>query len=244
MQLNDRDLEYLEDKYFLVKRKRIYAMLGGALAFIIASGILSYVAALQTIQGKAGQQSLSIIKENADQARSIVESMKWINYPIGTIIAYSGDSSTIDFDAWRLCDGAEIDRNEYAALFDVIGTSWGAGDGERTFALPDFRGMFLRGADYGAEKDPDVADRFNGRNLPGEVGSYQDDAFQGHEHFLRSTPNNGRSGNNTTNYGVGAKVGERSGTGAPTLMEGFGEVRFSSETRPNNAYVNWLVKVR
>jgi len=28
------------------------------------------------------------------------------------------------------------------------------------------------------------------------------------------------------------------------VLEGFGEVRFSAETRPENAYVNWLMKVR
>ena len=242
--MQPKDIQYLEETYFLLRRKKIYAFLGGVFAFIIASGGLSYYAALQTIQGKAGQQSLAMIRENAASSKAMLEDMRWVNYPVGTIIAYAGDSSTIHFASWRLCDGTEISRDDYRELFDVIGTSWGPGDGEQTFALPDLRGVFLRGTDYGADKDPDVADRFNGRNLVGEVGSYQEDAFQGHEHFLRSTPNNTRSGNNTTNYGVGAKIGERSGVGTPTVLEGFGEVRFSAETRPENAYVNWLVKVR
>jgi microcystin-dependent protein len=38
-----------------------------------------------------------------------------------------------------LCDGSEISRIDYAALFSQIGTYWGAGDGSTTFNLPDMR---------------------------------------------------------------------------------------------------------
>ena len=244
MALSPSDIEYLELKYVLVRRRQFLAIIGSGIAFIIASGILSYMAALNTIQGKAGQQSLSIIKRNANEAAEIVQSMRYINYPVGSVIAYSGDSSTVQDGSWMLCDGEEISREEYAGLFDVIGTSWGQGDGERTFELPDLRGVFLRGTDYGANRDPDTHDRFNGRNLPGEVGSFQPDAFQAHHHITRFTPNGQRSGNNSSNYGIGAIEGERDGVGEPSMMEGFGEIRYSSETRPVNAYVNWLIKVR
>jgi|SRR5215831_7467866 len=41
---------------------------------------------------------------------------------------------------WLLCDGAAYPRAEYSALFGVIGTAWGAGDGTSTFNVPDLRG--------------------------------------------------------------------------------------------------------
>jgi microcystin-dependent protein len=44
-------------------------------------------------------------------------------------------------------NGAAISRTAYAALFTVIGTTFGAGDGGTTFNLPDLRGEFVRGWD-------------------------------------------------------------------------------------------------
>lgn len=44
-------------------------------------------------------------------------------------------------------NGALVSRTTYAALFAVIGTTFGAGNGSTTFALPDLRGEFLRGWD-------------------------------------------------------------------------------------------------
>jgi len=43
---------------------------------------------------------------------------------------------------YLLCDGSAILRATYSALFSVIGTVWGAGNGSTTFNLPDLRGKF------------------------------------------------------------------------------------------------------
>ena len=40
---------------------------------------------------------------------------------------------------WAFCNGALIPISENETLFNLIGTTYG-GDGESTFALPDFRG--------------------------------------------------------------------------------------------------------
>ncbi len=244
MALSEEDIKSLESQYVMLRKHKVFAFIGGVFAFVVASGIISYVAALSTIQGTAGKKSMQLIQANATKSSEMVTEMQWINYPIGSIIAYAGDSSTIENTAWRLCDGSEVSRKEFQKLFEIIGTSWGSGDGEVTFELPDLRGVFLRGADYGANKDPGAHDRFNGRNLPGEVGSFQPDAFQAHQHITRFTPNNQRTGNNSSNYGIGPTIGERDGVGEPSMLEGFGEVRYAAETRPINAYVNWLIKVR
>jgi microcystin-dependent protein len=46
---------------------------------------------------------------------------------------------------WLLCDGAAVSRTTYHALFGVIGTTYGAGDGSATFNLPDWRGRMPLG---------------------------------------------------------------------------------------------------
>lgn len=48
---------------------------------------------------------------------------------------------------WLELDGALISRTTYSALFAVIGTTYGVGDGSTTFGLPDTRGEFVRGWD-------------------------------------------------------------------------------------------------
>ena len=37
------------------------------------------------------------------------------------------------------CDGSNVSRTTYSALFTVIGTTYGSGDGSTTFGLPDFQ---------------------------------------------------------------------------------------------------------
>jgi hypothetical protein len=51
-------------------------------------------------------------------------------------------------------NGAAVSRVAYAALFAVIGTTYGAGDGVNTFNLPDDRGNFSRAWDNGRGIDP------------------------------------------------------------------------------------------
>ena len=46
---------------------------------------------------------------------------------------------------WLLCDGQAVSRAVYADLFELIGTSFGEGNGVTTFNVPDYRGKFLRG---------------------------------------------------------------------------------------------------
>ncbi len=70
---------------------------------------------------------------------------------------------------WLKANGAAISRTTYAALFSVIGTTFGAGDGSTTFNLPDLRGEFLRCLD-------------DGRNIDGgrRLGSSQGDEIKTH----------------------------------------------------------------
>jgi microcystin-dependent protein len=56
---------------------------------------------------------------------------------------------------WLVCDGSAVSRSLYNALFSVIGTAFGNGDGSTTFNVPDFRG---RGA-VGVGQGPGLSSR-------------------------------------------------------------------------------------
>lgn len=45
---------------------------------------------------------------------------------------------------WLLCDGSAVSRTIYAALFGVVGTTFGTGDGSTTFNLPNMQGKYAR----------------------------------------------------------------------------------------------------
>lgn len=64
--------------------------------------------------------------------------------PIGTILDYAGSSAPSYF---LLCHGQAASRTTYAALFAVIGITYGAGDSTTTFNLPDCRGRVVAGKD-------------------------------------------------------------------------------------------------
>ena len=53
---------------------------------------------------------------------------------VGSIALFAGAELP---DGYLLCDGAALSRTVYAELFSAIGTTWGEGDGETTFNLPD-----------------------------------------------------------------------------------------------------------
>ena len=65
---------------------------------------------------------------------------------VGGIVAWSGSASSLP-DGYFLCDGSAKSRTTYDALYAVIGTTHGAGDGSTTFNLPDLSGRFVVGYD-------------------------------------------------------------------------------------------------
>ena len=60
--------------------------------------------------------------------------------PVGTIITFAGATAPTGYLA---CDGAVVSRTTYQALFQVVGTVYGIGDGVTTFKLPTVSGDFL-----------------------------------------------------------------------------------------------------
>lgn len=62
--------------------------------------------------------------------------------PLGVILPYGGTAAPT---GWLLGFGQLISRATYANLFTVFGTTFGAGDGVTTFAMPDMRGVVPAG---------------------------------------------------------------------------------------------------
>ncbi|ELY4305926.1 phage tail protein [Cronobacter sakazakii] len=72
------------------------------------------------------------------------------NDMVGMVAAFAANAAPT---GWLAADGGLISRVTYARLFSRIGTTFGAGDGSTTFALPDMRGEFVRGWDNGRGVD-------------------------------------------------------------------------------------------
>jgi len=56
--------------------------------------------------------------------------------PTATIVPWSSASVPTGF---LECNGQTVSRSTYAALFAIVGTTYGAGDGSSTFAVPDLQ---------------------------------------------------------------------------------------------------------
>ena len=76
-----------------------------------------------------------------------------LDMPLGTVLPIATESVP---EGWMLCDGREISIEEYQGLYDLIGTTYGAGDSAfwaqvfypaTTFNIPDLRGRTIIGTD-------------------------------------------------------------------------------------------------
>lgn len=80
--------------------------------------------------------SLKYINENKEEIIIAGMSAAIDSLPVGSGMDYYG---TIAPTGYLFADGSAISRTEYAELFAIIGTTYGAGNGSTTFNLPDKR---------------------------------------------------------------------------------------------------------
>ena len=101
-----------------------------------------------TIATQISQLASNLSSEitRAQSAESSLSTALESSTPIGTIQMYVGPILTqhtptgevgIAPNGWLLCNGAVLRRDQYAALFSVIGTTFGSGNGVNSFNLPD-----------------------------------------------------------------------------------------------------------
>jgi microcystin-dependent protein len=100
-------------------------------------------AAAATLQ--AGQiASGAIVTITYDGTQFQLTNTSPVAVSVGTIMAWP--TSTVP-SGWLECYGQAISRTTYSALFGIISTTYGVGDGSSTFNLPDMRGRGVLGED-------------------------------------------------------------------------------------------------
>jgi microcystin-dependent protein len=123
---------------------------------------------------------------------------------------------------WLYCNGQAVSRTTYARLFTAIGTTFGAGDGTTTFALPDLRGYFPRGWDDARGVDTGRA-----------FGSPQADDLKAHVHSVSPPAATDDTSSGLTTTGTG---------GAETITPYDTGSTGGTETRPVNIALVFCIK--
>jgi len=138
--------------------------------------------------------------------------------PTGAIVPYAANSAP---SGWVICNGSlygrtALDPSPQPNLFGVIGITYGAGDGLTNFAVPDLRGMFVRGFDNGRGIDPlrvfgtDQSFAVESHNHSGTTGNQS----VGHTHSFSGTTGNDSPDHTHgyTNYPPNRRATPTSGT--------------------------------
>lgn len=160
--------------------------------------------------------------------------------PAGVVLPYAGP---VPPAGWLLCDGSNVSRTTYAKLFAAVGTTYGVGDGSTTFKLPDLRGEFVRGLDQGRGVDA-------GRTL----GSAQTDTMQQVTGVLNVRSGTSAIGAISGGTGPFTSTAKNGTPGAPLSFDAGNQnldtttfdlskaARTSTETRPRNVAMNYIIK--
>lgn len=97
--------------------------------------------AVTSLKLAAGAVSSNTIANNAVGSDQLADNAR---LPVGMVTPFAGNNVP---PGWLLCYGQAVNRTTYAALFAVLGTTHGSGDGSTTFNLPDMRGRSVFGKD-------------------------------------------------------------------------------------------------
>jgi microcystin-dependent protein len=150
--------------------------------------------------------------------------------PAGAILPFAMNSAPA---GWLAADGSNVNRTTYAALFTAIGTTYGAGDGSTTFALPDLRGIFVRGSG---------SQTISGITYDKIFAAKEGDALQGHRHSLSNATSVWRNTGGGALGGGGISNAFNLTIGNATTDGTNGTPRTASETRPANIALLYCIK--
>ncbi len=89
---------------------------------------------------------------------------------VGEVRMFAGRKDRLP-PGWLLCDGQELSRTDYPALFDTLGDTYGPGDGTTTFNLPNYvdRSPMGAGIADAAGAPLTTVDDANGRRYGGKA---------------------------------------------------------------------------
>ena len=97
---------------------------------------------LDEFENLIARLSSFLLTEHNEDGTHLVEPQGTDFVPTGALMDWT---TTVAPANWVLCDGRQINRVDYKRLFDVIGITYGAGDGALTFNVPDIRGRVKMG---------------------------------------------------------------------------------------------------
>lgn len=178
-------------------------------------------------------------KQEKAASAKVADSVVWENVsgrpdlsaliPPGTIIHYAGRTVP---SGWLICNGANVSRTDYAALFAAIGTIYGAGNGSTTFGLPNLNGRFLEGTTSTSE-----VGTYKSAGLPNITGYFSNNGDGRFENSSGSFTNN----DSATHSHSGANVWEGRGFdfSASKSSSFYG---LSSTVQPPSMKVLFLIK--
>jgi len=196
----------------------------------IASAVTSKAdkVAAATTDNFAALDANGNLKDSGDNNSSFVPA--GFGVPTGSLTAFAATTAP---SGWVECDGRALNRSANSSLFDVIGTTFGNGDGSTTFNVPDLRGEFVRGWDDGRGAD-------SGRAF----GSAQSDAFQGHHHAFSAAEGSGQDGGAAdANIDPGTQSSGDIYRATTPIDDGTNGVpRIANETRPRNIALMYIIK--
>lgn len=109
-------------------------------AYSVVTGGTTATGALQSVSGVGS--SGEVLTSNGSGSLPSWQAISVI--PSGSVMPFAGATEP---SGWLLCYGQNVSRSTYAALFAVIGTTYGSGDGSTTFGIPDLRGRVVAGQD-------------------------------------------------------------------------------------------------
>ena len=107
----------------------------------ITSGVLATARGGVPAGGTTGQVLAKTSDSNNDVGW-VTPSGSGSGVPTGTVSMFAGSTAPTGY---LLCQGQAVSRTTYSALFSVIGTAYGTGDGSTTFNLPNLQGKFALG---------------------------------------------------------------------------------------------------
>lgn len=164
--------------------------------------------------------------------------------PVGSIQAYGGMTAP---NNWLICDGSAVNRTEYSELFQAIGVTFGSGDEETTFNLPDMKGRVATGVGtcdgvtytLGEKKSAGVP------NIEGKAGYSYSDYNLGNtswDNFISGPFSKTAENGTNQNLGSGSSDAQRAlYFNASQANSHYGA---SNTVQPNTTVVNYIIKAK
>jgi microcystin-dependent protein len=167
--------------------------------------------------------------------------------PVGVLAPFAGAEGALP-TGWLLCYGQAVSRSTYSALFTVIATTYGVGDGSTTFNLPDLRGRKPTGLDNIGGSD---AGRLAAANTLGGTGGEElhtqtEAELATHDHDLEDPAGEGTATNVISETGGALTVASGSNFRYKT-QTATGFTTDSGSSTPFNVMdpyilMNWIIK--